>query len=373
MKNKIHNYDFLIVGAGLIGSLAAIKLFKKKYSVLVIDKNAQLPKDNRTLAVNANSKDFLEFIGLWDRLKSQPEPIEKIIIKDQVNHQPLVFENAMEEMGNVVFNREVLIEARKELKKNKLLIEGVNVEISNIIPNQKIFIKNNNFIFKNVILTLGKKFDDNPFLKKFSFPSGHSSYVGFFNHTLKHNQTAYEIFTKDGPLAILPSPNKLKKKSTFIFSTKKKISKIRIKNLINKYFKQTHGAIKLEGSLGQFEILPHLTKEISDKYILIGDTLRSIHPVAGQGWNLGIKDIQCLDNLLDLYDLNDQRLIKNYYIRRNLENVSYLSFTSSINLVYENPNLITNFIAKVGFSTLRSFSFLRRVFINQAMGRSKLI
>ena len=46
MKNKINNYDFLIVGAGLIGSLAAINLQKKKYSVLVIDKNRKFPKDN---------------------------------------------------------------------------------------------------------------------------------------------------------------------------------------------------------------------------------------------------------------------------------------------------------------------------------------
>ena len=59
MKNKIHNYDFLVIGAGLIGSLTAIALLKNKYKVLVIDKNRKFPQDNRTLAVNANSKDFL--------------------------------------------------------------------------------------------------------------------------------------------------------------------------------------------------------------------------------------------------------------------------------------------------------------------------
>ena len=59
MKNKINNYDFLIVGGGLIGSLAALNLQKKKYSVLVIDKNTQLLNDERTLAVNANSREFL--------------------------------------------------------------------------------------------------------------------------------------------------------------------------------------------------------------------------------------------------------------------------------------------------------------------------
>ena len=59
MKNKISKYDFLIVGAGLIGSLAAIALHQKKYSVLIIEKNKIMPNDQRTLAVNANSRDFL--------------------------------------------------------------------------------------------------------------------------------------------------------------------------------------------------------------------------------------------------------------------------------------------------------------------------
>ena len=60
MKNKIFKYDFLVVGSGLIGSLAAIALIQKKFKVLVIEKNKLLPNDQRTLAVNANSRDFLQ-------------------------------------------------------------------------------------------------------------------------------------------------------------------------------------------------------------------------------------------------------------------------------------------------------------------------
>ena len=77
MKNKIFKYDFLIVGAGLIGSLAAIALHQKKYNVLVIEKNKSLPKDQRTLAVNANSRDFLKNLGIWKKLGSNFESIDK--------------------------------------------------------------------------------------------------------------------------------------------------------------------------------------------------------------------------------------------------------------------------------------------------------
>ena len=77
MKNKIFNYDFLIVGAGLIGSLTALALHQKKLKVLLIDKKISPPKDQRTLAVNANSKDFLTQLGIWNYIKTKPQLIKK--------------------------------------------------------------------------------------------------------------------------------------------------------------------------------------------------------------------------------------------------------------------------------------------------------
>ena len=78
MKIKTHKYDFLIVGAGLIGALAGLELLKKKFKVLVIEKNNQSLSDLRTLAVNANSREFLISLGLWHELVN--EPINKIIM-----------------------------------------------------------------------------------------------------------------------------------------------------------------------------------------------------------------------------------------------------------------------------------------------------
>ena len=119
MKNKIFNYDFLVVGAGLIGALTALRLSHSNYKVLVIDKKNQPQKDDRTLAVNANSKDFLEQLGLWKKLKSRPEPINRIEISDSTHTIPLVFENDNEPMGNVIFNYELLTTAQDALMKKK--------------------------------------------------------------------------------------------------------------------------------------------------------------------------------------------------------------------------------------------------------------
>ena len=127
MKKKIFNYDFLIVGGGLIGSLTAFTLHKKNFKVLVIDKNKNLVTDQRTLAVNANSRKFLNDLNLWDQLKKS-EDIEKIIISDYVNRDKIMFENKDESMGSVIFNSDLQKILSSYLKRNKLLINNINFE-----------------------------------------------------------------------------------------------------------------------------------------------------------------------------------------------------------------------------------------------------
>ena len=84
-----------------------------------------------------------------------------------------------------------------------------------------------------------------------------------------------------------------------------------------------------------FLLSPHLSYPINKNFLLLGDTLRSIHPVAGQGWNLGIKDIQTLSSVLDQYSLDDPNFEQIYFSRRNIESALYLNFTSILNFLYE--------------------------------------
>ena len=114
MKNQIHNYDFLIVGAGLVGSLLALSLIKKKFKVKIIEKNHQILKDQRTLAINANSKDFLNQIGIWNKIKTQPEVINKIIIQDHLDNNQnlyLKIEKSPWGMLHIIMKYKKLLEA----------------------------------------------------------------------------------------------------------------------------------------------------------------------------------------------------------------------------------------------------------------------
>ena len=372
MKNKIHKYDFLVVGAGIIGALTALELIQKKFKVLVIEKSKKTFRDKRTLAVNANSREFLCSLNLWKGLSN--EPIKKIIIRDEINNSPLNFENSKEHMGSVVYNKDLLIKARRELLKKKSLIENINIDIEKIKPNSLMKIKNQYYSFDKIILSVGKNHSKSAILKKNEFKSNHTSLVGFFKHSINHNNKAYELFTKMGPLAVLPAPSSNKKFSTFIYSSKDPIQNKDLKKIIKKFFFQTHGQIYFIDDFKYFKIAPHLTISTNKNTFLVGDSLRSIHPVAGQGWNLGIKDIQTLSSLIDQYGINDENLYSVYFSRRKIESSAYLSFTNFLNSLYENDDKkINKLIIKMGFHSLLKLAPIRRIFIEQAMGRVSLI
>ena len=124
----------------------------------------------------------------------------------------------------------------------------------------------------------------------------------------------------------------------------------------------------MDKSIYKFPIRPHLQRN-NKNFIFIGDSLKSIHPVAGQGWNLGVKDIQTLCNLTDQYPLDFQGFNSIYYSKRIVESTLYLSFTSILNSLYENKKMINQGIIKFGYESLRLLKPLRELFIKNAMGR----
>ncbi|MDB9776325.1 hypothetical protein OAB63_01030 [Alphaproteobacteria bacterium] len=376
MKNKILKYDFLIIGSGLIGSLLGIALIEQKFRVLVVDKqiiSRNLNLDQRTLAVNANSRDFLQSINLWKLLNKEHAHIEKIRIETFQTNQKLLFENKRESLGSVIYNKTLLKIARKNLTKKKALVGGVLLNIDNLKINETTNIKNQNYSFKKIILAGGKQLKSQIDSKNYHIgKTDHKAYVGFFSHVENHKNTAYENFTNQGPLAILPAPDKSNKKSTFIYSSSNNASYNIIQKLIKKNFNKTHGHIKLSKKIFSYPILPYLfnPKKKYNSLLFVGDSFRSIHPVAGQGWNLGIKDIQSLINLLKTNKIESENLNEIFYSRRKTESYLYFYFTQLINKTFEKNNFINKLIGINSLKLLKKFGFLREFFIDRAMGKN---
>ena len=370
MKKIQLNYDFLIVGAGLIGSLTGLTLLKKGFKVLVIEKNSPKIYDNRTIAINANSKDFLKSLRIWEKIKLTPEPINKIEISSSTTKKIIKFKDQFEPLGYVAYNHEILSLARRELISSSSILFKVFVCEKKLKINESIIINQKSYTFRQIIFSTGK---NSNYKDQYNFLSNHHAYVGFFHHSYDHKNVAYENFTKKGPLAILPAPAKNKQYSTFIYSTSEKMELKSLGSLIQKSFIATHGKITLNKKFFKFKISPKIIKENKQNNIFIGDALRSIHPVAGQGWNLGIKDIQTLINVIDNYYDDSEKLIKQYYSRRIVESFTYLTFTTFLNGLFENQNFIKKIFIKASFKLFDLDGIFKKNFIKQAMGRSQLL
>ncbi len=208
--------DVVIVGSGLVGLVAAHCLSSLKFNVALVDKKDFADsnidfKDTRTVAISEGSKQFLHKLSLWNDIKKHAEPIKMIKVFDRNPSNKIFFENAQTDkcLGYVVQNQKFSKILRDKIYKNKSIKLYYGSEVNKISTNKdfaKIFLNNEIIKTKLIIAADGKnsfirKLVGNQVYKK-TYPE--SALVINFFHEKPLNNTAYEIFYKTGPLAILP-------------------------------------------------------------------------------------------------------------------------------------------------------------------------
>ena len=388
---KEFNTDVLIVGSGLVGLVAAHCFSRLNYKVTIVDKKSFINskntfKDTRTVAVSEGSKNFLESLSLWGGLEKCAEPIKTIKVYDRSSHNKIHFNNQIKnkKLGYVIENNKFSKILRNQLKKFKKTKIHHGFDLTDIKVNDKeskaIF--NNSVINAKIIIAADGK---NSQIKKivgnktFKKNYNESALVLNFVHEKKLNNTAYEIFYKTGPLAILPmkSPKKFFQ-STIIWSNddkflKKLLSfeKIFIKSFMEEKIGKIVGNIIKINSSQIFPLSAHINDTfINKRLIYVGDAAHSIHPIAGQGWNLGINDVK------NLYELskNTKTDIGNDLFCQMYNNKSYhkafqlFQITDKLNSHFMNSGNIYRSLSNIGFGFIEKNQSLKNKITKYAMG-----
>ena len=213
---KEFNTDVLIVGSGLVGLVAAHCLSGLNYKVTLVDKKNFINsknsyKDTRTVAVSEGSKFFLESLSLWGFLKSYAEPIKTIKVYDRSSRNKIHFNNQIKnkKLGYVIENKKFSKILRNQLYKykNTNIFDGFNLLDIKLDNRSSIAFSDKAIINSKIIIAADGK---NSKIKKivgtktFKKKYDESALVLNFVHEKSLNNTAYEIFYKTGPLAILP-------------------------------------------------------------------------------------------------------------------------------------------------------------------------
>jgi len=387
--------DILIVGGGLTGLMTAYALSPLKKNIIIIDKFdfgiiREVNVDLRTTAIAEGSKIFFEKIDIWPKLSKYAEPIKYIKVIDRTENRKINFynKNTNQYLGFIIRNidlKNVVVDSLKT-KKNIQLINNVNLR-SLTYSDDFIHAICNQLIIKSklIIAADGKHSTIRNLLKTpiYNKNYNHNALVVNFHHTKNHNSTAYELFFNSGPLAILP----MKKRKSHLFSSsiiwsndKKKVSQLKkiqpnfLRSILEEKVSKYVGEIKQIVDVQDFDLSAHINTKFYDKRLIyLADSAHSIHPIAGQGWNLGIRDIKnCLNVIQEGIglglDVGDPYVCKNYHDLSFADTYLLYQITDKFNSIFLKDSFIADRLRQLGFRIIENNKKIKNYITNFAMG-----
>ena len=331
-----------ILGNSLTALTLAKALVNKNISVdlLIQKKNIEL-SPTRTLGISKSNSDFFrESIINIEKILWKLKRIE--IFTDNLHKEKLInFENKDEQLFSIIKNDELYKILKKKLSKNK------NFKIKLCNKKNLLFIKNYNLVINcDYSHAITKKY----FSKKITKKYNSFAYTTIIEHEKILNDTAIQIFTKKGPLAFLPLSSN---KTSVVYSVHNSslIKNINIEEFIHKYnFKYK---IKKISQINSFELLSlNLRSYYHNNILAFGDLLHKIHPLAGQGFNMTIRDIKILTNIISK--------------KKELG----LQLDSSISEEFENIVKYKNFIFSNGIDLIHEFFNIERKSKSKILSKS---
>ena len=387
---QIHT-DVVIIGSGLVGLVAAHCLASLGFEVVVVDKknfnnSKNQTKDIRTVAVSEGSKQFLESLSLWKNLYKYSQPIKNIKVFNRNPYNKIFFENSKQNalLGYVIKNSIFSKILRSKLSKNKKIKTHYGSEVKHIVSSHdfsQISLKDKIIKAKLIIAADGKNSTVRNIVGTKIYKKNYSEMALVVNlfHEKSLNETAYEIFYKTGPFALLPmlSDNNFYQ-SSIIWSNKESFvkhllssDKKFIANIIEERVGGLIGSVKRINSRQSFPLSAHINEKFFNKRLIyIGDSAHSIHPIAGQGWNLGIKDVKNVMSLCESnkFELGDENFCKHYNNLSYKNSFQLFQITDKLNSHFLKSNFSNRLLSNVGFKIIENNISMKDKITKFAMG-----
>jgi len=334
-----------IIGNGLTGSTTAYFLAKLGFKIDLLDVNhAKSKKPTMQLSLSDNSIKNLEKFGIKN-IKNKSCKVKDIFLYDSFykidSKSDLIFSKKNEKnLAYIVSSNLLYQEIYKLIKQNKNIVitkKSLN-SISENNSNVKIIYEDKTYQnYSLAILTLKNSIK---FSKKEISPLLIRNYKETSNtfiitHKKISNNTARQFFLKDGPLAFLPLSNK---KTFVIWSIKndsqwsKNIeNKKKVENFLNLKFSEIFGKISLNTAIEKFDLNFYLnvTKKLN-RTILLGEALNQFHPIAGQGWNMTLRNILSLFFVVKRQQNIGLEIGGGYFIKKYQKEIKSKNFIFSI-------------------------------------------
>jgi 2-octaprenyl-6-methoxyphenol hydroxylase len=383
----LNSQKICIIGSGLTGLTIAYLLSKFNLQIDIVDENYNKKIIPTKLALSKSSLDQLHYFGLKE-IKKKSNPVKDIYLHDSYSNI-----NLEKDLRFSSFNKEKIL---AYIIDSKVLHSDINKKLKNLkninVIKKKISSINDNKVFKTVTFESSIEKDysliiltsnnNRSLLPKINLKEiihksyNENAYVFNLNHRKIKNNSARQFFLKDGPLAFLP----VSSSKTFVIWSMKKDSinkkyisnKDYLLNFFNKNFKQLFKDIISVSDINIFN-LDYIFNELKEfkRTLLFGDIASKIHPIAGQGWNMILRNIFSLVKVIKDFENLGLEIGNNIFLEKYLDEVKLNNFTftmliDGIREVFDIKNDGYASIRKGVLSLIDKNSFLKNNLANMA-------
>ncbi|MFO1242271.1 MAG: UbiH/UbiF/VisC/COQ6 family ubiquinone biosynthesis hydroxylase [Rickettsiales bacterium] len=384
--------DILIIGAGLVGAAQALALSKEGIRSVIVERDTPenvlaLEYDGRVSAISHASVQVMKHIGIWETLLPHAGPMNDIRVVDE--DSPALVHFSHTEVGSEpfgymlpnVFLRQTLLRAVMN-NSNITYLPQTELESTTAADNHRIStLKDGRTIRSSLLLAADGKFSQTREMLAVGHritEYGQTAIVATVKHSQPHHGIAVEQFLPAGPLALLP----MTEDRTAVVWTEPHAMAKHIMQLPEEAFIEELEA-RLKGYLGSCIIqgkrhayplaLIQADKYYVERAALIGDSAHGIHPIAGQGVNLGYRDVAVMTDIIANQkklglDLGSLTALEHYQQWRKFDAWSMAAVTDGLNRLFSTNRPLTRLVRRLGLSTFQRFSPLKQMFMQTAMG-----
>jgi len=386
------DFDIIIVGAGIVGLTTALACSHKGALVCLLDvADPQKIEDGRASAIAASSYAMLGHLGVTKALQGHIQSITDMLIAEgavgDVSPLRLHFDSADVDgpTGYMIENNVLRAALLKRLSESKNIELRAPVKIKETARTAQ----NVNVTFEGIVsltasLLVGADGRNSTLRQKAGidvqrFAYDQKAIVTTFEHALPHDGVAYQIFFAGGPLALLPLTNN---RCSIVWSDTARA--VDAAMALDEPAFTAELARRIGGFLGEINLIAPrqafpLSLQMAERYtdnrlVLVGDAAHAIHPLAGQGLNMGLRDAAALADVvaeshavgLDL----GGAAIGDYEAWRNFDNKTLALSTDMLNRLFSNNIAPIRHARRLGLAAVNRFKPAQKFFMKEAAGET---
>ena len=388
------DFEVVVIGAGVAGSSLALSLAKEGVDVCLIDKGTPEIKEDisrgRTAALNLASQNILEKLGVKRGIQNYLTPFKNIYVWDSEGTSSLEFssdEIGQPKLGDVVTNNAILSSIFLLLPNHKNLRFLSGDRLKTLDPQEesiKVCTEGGENISCKLVVGADGGLSSVRELSSINIRTwsyDQKALIANLKAEKSHNNTAYQVFTKNGPIALLPMQKDNEESLSLVWSADidyaERLLDLDIPSFLNELERKTEsvlGKLSMDGEMSSYPLHQlHAKDYYAQRVVLIGDAAHSMHPLAGQGLNLGLGDVEELANRIlssrrHGEDVGNDKMLNDYSKARKSINLRMMGFMEVFKKGFGSTNPWVRLGRNMAFGATKKAPELRKRFIKEAAG-----